>query len=376
MGRTGKKLQTQVVRDIIYQVAKHNGIKLYKGQKKLISLILLTLPPRPNACHLSRWCKHDVTILLSLYPQFSAEAAIVRPAIGKELLYILNIKEFNRLKELINLEKPENIRPQWIRKKSYALYLAIKRGFRDQQGEVDWQFVFGKLGVDKFFRRRLNSYGHDKKKIIAKLEAILEEKNPKTFSPNWIYINTHGLDKHIANSFHGWSDLAMQLSKKWQQRWIDPNRREIVFYEGREEFESLYEKYKRNIYCLYAAQNKKDEQKRNEIVKDFLVIAQRGNIQAWDLLFDSLKCTICVDKQMSSWQNFSDALNQRIRSAIINFNPLKGNNFYAYLFKGLRSALPAAASKEAFSLNERQRGRGNNGQEKSERMVFPNSNNY
>lgn len=352
MGREGKTISTAVVHKLIIKTAKRENIPLYKEQKKLISLILITLPKRPNPCYLARWCNHDVNGLIGLYPRLAADAAIIRKEVWKELLYLLNEKEFKRLAELLRHEKPENIRPQWVRDNSYALSLSIRRGFRDKEGGVDWPFIFGKLGVDNFLKKRLVSYHNDKKKIIARLEEILEAKNPKMFSPNWIYKNGEGLDHHIAKSFNGWSEMVSLMNEKWRARWISPDRKNIDYYEDRDEFNAVCSAYKDSLYLLYATESEKDMKRRNLILIDLVKIAQKGNSSAWDLLVDSIKLTVCADKKFEQWQNFGNSLTQRIRSAIVNFNLLKGDNFYAYLRKGLTNSFPSVANQEAFSLNE------------------------
>lgn len=354
MSRIGRALSPDFVSRLIIKTAAKGGIALDQRKWKIINSILSTLPLKPNPCHIAKWCNQKVKKGLAPFPEYKEEAGIICREVWKEVLYFLNEEEFHRLRALLKEKKISKPKPQWIRKNSYALYLSIKRGFRNAKGGIDWKFVFDKLDIQKFSYRRLIKYGGDKNKIIKRLSDLLESENPPFFSPNWINKHSGSLDEQIRTVFKDdWDGVIQRLDKKWHDKWrYKGTIKEVNFYKGTSEFRQLVKKHRHNLYTLYACLSKEDKRRRNLVALDFIAVAQEGNFLALNLLLDSLQLTIWAEEDFNGWRDFTVEMRDKIKRSIFLFDLLKGDNFYNYLRRSLLTSCLPWQGIQAFSLND------------------------
>ena len=354
MARRGKALSPDFVKRWIEESAAEEGIVLDRRKRKVIDSILLTLPRKPNPTWISTWCNSKVSSILSGFPEYEKEAHLIRLRVRKEILYFMNMEEFNRLADLLPRFKGAKLRPQWIRTESYALYLSVKRACRQADGSIDWEFVFNRLGAKKFSYRRLIKYGRDKKKIIQRLTELLEKENPVIFSPAWVTIYSGSIVKQISDVFKSdWHEVISKLDKKWQNKFTHRQFfTEVKFYKGTAEFRALVKKHRYYLYALYSAPGRTEKKIRNVIVIDFIAAAQKGNKLALHLLLDSLILTVQVDKQFKGWNGFDCVLRDKITSCVFLFDKRKGADFFAYLYKALRFSSLPIQGVNSFSLND------------------------
>ncbi|HBA36324.1 TPA: hypothetical protein DCZ15_00445 [Candidatus Falkowbacteria bacterium] len=354
MSRTGKALSPDFVSRCIIKAAAKEGIVLNQKKWKIINSILSTLPTKPNPCHIAKWCNLKVKEALAPFSEYKEEADIICREVRKEILYFLNEEEFSRLANLLKEKKISKPMPQWIRNNSYALYLSIKRGFRNADNGIDWKFVFDKFDIQKFSYRRLIKYGGDKDKIIKRLSDLLEKENPPFFSPNWIERHNGSLDKQIGIVFkNDWDQVISRLDKKWHDKWRYKGAvKEVNFYKGTSEFRRLVKKHQHELYTLYACLNKEDKRKRNLVALDFIAAAQEGNLLSLNLLLDSLQLTVWAEEDYNGWRDFTVEMREKIKRSIFLFDLLKGDNFYNYLRRTLLTSCLPLQGIHAFSLND------------------------
>jgi len=352
MARTGRAISPRRVRRWINQAASEAGIEIDDRKKRVINSILATMPTKhPNPTNIVIWSNRQVTRILSKFPEYKAEADLIRLRVRQEILYFMNEPEFQRL--AILAQGAGKLRPHWIRQNAYALYLSTKRFSRRPDGQIDWQFVFDRLSVKKFSYRALRSYGGDKEKIIAGLKELLEAEDPAVFNPNWVYRHSGSVAKQISTVFKSdWAEVLSHLDEKWRDRFTHKRfPREIKFYRGKREFAALVKKHRGNLYPLYSTLDRADRHLRNAVALDFIAAAQKGNKLALDFLLDCLTMTVQADEQFNLWIGFEDLRLAKIKSCIFLFDIRKSPNFFAYLAKSLRMASLPFRGKEKFSLN-------------------------
>lgn len=353
MARTGRALAPDLVKRWINESAVKEGIALDEKKISVIDSILATLLPQPNPTHISIWCNHQVKDILAAFPGYQAEARILCIQVRKEILYFLNEEEFKRLSVLLTEEKIKKIQPQWIRQKSYGLYLSIKRAFRTIDGKIDWQFVFDRLGTKKFSYRDKQSYLGDKGKIISRLTELLEKEEPSIFNPTWITKRSGSIVKQIDIVFeNNWSEVVSLLGAKWSSRFTHQRiPKEIKVYKGTAEFRKFIKENGRKLYVLYSAANAQEKKTRNQLALGLIDLSQKGNKMAFDFLVDSLMLTIQVDDSFIAWHGFEFFMKDKIRSCIFLFDERKGANFFNYLYTALRRAVLPIRGINSFSIN-------------------------
>lgn len=353
MARTGKALPPEFVRKWIYESAAQEQVALDEKKINIIDSILATLLPKPNPTWIATWCNRDVSRILASYPEYQAEATILRLQVKKEILYFLNEDEFKRLAQLLVEQKIKKPEPNWIRGESYGLYLAIKRGFRTRDNKIDWQFIFDRLGTKKFSYRNPQSYLGDKNKIIFCLRALLEKEDPIVFNPAWITRKSGSLIKQIDIVFkNDWPNVVSLLGDKWISRFTHQNiPKNIKFYKGTAEFRTFIKKHRVNLYVLYAAPSNKEKGVRNQLAMELVQLSQKGNQLAFDFLVDGLMLTIQVNNSFVAWTGFDSILRDKIRSCVFLFDERRGVNFFNYLYTALLRAILPIKGVNSFSLN-------------------------
>lgn len=227
MPREGKKIPPELVRGLIEKSAEAHEIPIAKVEQEIIDRLITQLPEAPNSAHLSRWCNSRVQKILEEYPDHRNQSAQVKLDVGKELQYFLDRTRFEALKQKIIEEGPETLNPAWIRERDYGLSLSIRRYYKTIDGDVDWDFIARKLGVeDKFVAREKIEWKKEKRDPLDALRDLLESEDPKTFSPNWIFGHPTmsklyaQIREHYTIEKNGidWPTVLDKLGEKWRKR--------------------------------------------------------------------------------------------------------------------------------------------------------------
>jgi len=226
MSREGFKLEKKEIREIINSEIEKHGISINEKENYIVNNIVDSCPSSPNTTHLLIWCNNKVSKELDKYPDMNEDIKEIRNEVGKELRYKLDKDRFQELKERIEIEKPEIVTPQWIRSRFYALSLSIRRGYKNIDGSIDWDFISKKLNIENiFYVQNKESWNNDKEKIINSLNNLLEEKSPIVFSPDWIDKYGSGIHHQLKINFKtedgktDWDTIKNLLNEKWQKRW-------------------------------------------------------------------------------------------------------------------------------------------------------------
>lgn len=230
MSREGLPISQNHVKELINQSAEKHEITLGGLENSIIDEILKTLPPNPNTAHLSTWCNNKVNDVLKKYPELESLAEKIRNDVGKELRYYLDQDKFKELKNQINddIKNNKKINPAWIREKNKALSLAIRRGYKNLDGTIDYKFIFDKLEVGNNFSYQDREYNNPtREEVLDDLIVLLEEKNPITFNTEWITQNSEPIIKQLRKLFKNketgdieWNNFKEMLGKKWAKRWV------------------------------------------------------------------------------------------------------------------------------------------------------------
>jgi hypothetical protein len=235
MAREGIPVSPEQVKNLIQESAYKHEVTLGEFEDSVVKEILETLPPNPNTTHLAIWCNKYVESALEKAPQLSHVAEKIRNDVGKELRYMIDKERFDVLKDLVEKENPEVINTAWVRSRNRALSLAIRRGYKNLNGEVDWDFIAKKLGVqDKFLYKKKEYNNPTKEEVIKDLKDLLEEENPEAFSITWITEQSGPLAYQLKKLFQNedqqkdWTDLLEYLGEKWSTRWAYAENKELL----------------------------------------------------------------------------------------------------------------------------------------------------
>jgi len=322
MPREGFNLKKEEVKDIIYKETEKHNISIDDKGKELVERIVASCPSSPNTAYLLRWCNNEVSKELNSLPDLNEDILEIRNNVGKELRYKLDQERFKELIERINLEKPKVITPEWIRGRFYALSLSIRRGYKNLDGTIDWDFIANKLGItDRFSIQKKEYWNNDKEKIIGSLKSFLEKEKPLVFSPNWIYENNIQISHQIVNNFRteddrvDWDTVISLLDENWQQRWNNfrsensPRERNMPILELAENVIRLFEKEKPiKISPTWIAK---------KLPNDYAVILKRISGE---------------NKEIKNWQFFIDLLPSDIAKKWVrrkNIKELLPENLYS-----------------------------------------------
>lgn len=193
------------------------------------------------------------------------------------------------------------------------------------------------------------------KLAVKKLNKILKQKDPLTFSSSWIYENCPNVYKYISKNVRteygtiDWDQVTTHLNRKFQKRWIRYKRKSVREYENQSEVDIILTKYKEKLYAFIAIQNSEDTILRDKIIISLTRMSQKGNITAKQELVSWLRYIAddWIDRYpcMSRWRVYPGAINERISRCIILYRYT--GTFLGYMYKTLEysaKALPPVCS--------------------------------
>ena len=181
------------------------------------------------------------------------------------------------------------------------------------------------------------------RKASKKLNIILKEKQPESFSSSWIFSNAQSvyhfvrLNHRTENGDIDWDVITKSFSRRYQKRWCRYNRKYIKTYADQEEVNRILERHQKKLYVLMAPTNEKERNLRNRIIISFVRIAQKGNTLAQDEAVTWVSCILedWIDKywQICRWKGYTDEVNEKIIGCVRRYRYT--GSFIGYLFKTL-----------------------------------------
>lgn len=240
----------ETVNKSIHEVIDKENLNLSELENEIVREIVSSFPKTPTGLSFARWCKYTVGDLIKKIPESRYEDAYkIKNTIGKEIRYILESDEFDRVREIIDSEHPKSISPSWILKYSKPFFQIVNAGYRTTDGEVDWRFIADKLNIsDQFKFVEDNDFGEKTKEVARMVLDMLEKDKPEKFNSGWIKKRDVNLAARILNQpFRDeegnvdWSPIISMLPEEWKNRWESQRNMSVerVAYEIRK----LDEKY-------------------------------------------------------------------------------------------------------------------------------------
>ena len=157
----------------------------------------------------------------------------IRPEVKKGLTFEERISEIEKVLE----EKgPESFGPRWLVKNCFSEYRYFFKNLESKNGVVDWSKVINKL-PEKWQKRWFvleSKRGFDLEGRIQELISVLEEKDPNTFGPSWIFKNARSEHRYFITNLKSengvlkWNEIIEKLPEKWQKRWVYMETRDLL----------------------------------------------------------------------------------------------------------------------------------------------------
>lgn len=240
----------ETVNKSIHEVIDKENLNLSELENEIVREIVSSFPKTPTGLSFARWCKYTVGDLIKKIPEGRYEDAYkIKNTIGKEIRYILESDEFDRVREIIDREHPKSISPSWILKYSKPFFQIVNAGYRTTDGEVDWRFIADKLNIsDQFKFVEDNDFAEKTKEVARMVLDMLEKDKPEKFNSGWIKKRDVNLAARILNQpFRDeegnvdWSPVISMLPEEWKNKWESQRNMSVerVVYEIRK----LDEKY-------------------------------------------------------------------------------------------------------------------------------------
>lgn len=178
---------------------------------------------------------------------------------------------------------------------------------------------------------------------IQQLNNILEEKQPASFSPSWVYQNSPKIYGYIWRNIRtesgtiDWDTVTRSLDRSFSKRWTRYRYKQVRPYECRNEVQVLLGKYKDKLYTFLGYAEDGDKAIQDKMVIRLVRIGQKGNILAQEELINWVTYITndWIDKypQMWRWKGYEDQIPDKIRGCIRCYRYT--GSFLGYLFRTL-----------------------------------------
>lgn len=196
--------------------------------------------------------------------------------------------------------------------------------------------------------------------VVTKLNKLLEQNSPRTFSSAWILKRAPGcyrfIRKHIRSEVGriDWDKITYALEPKHQRLWTPLKRRKAKPYRDREEVGLILNKYGNKLYVFIAPADAIDLQIRDTIAVALVRVAQAGNVLAATEVVELVSYTIggWLDnhRYISRWRGREDEIREQLEGCIRRYR--YSGSFLRYVFRTLECAGRGIVSLHACSLDE------------------------
>lgn len=180
-------------------------------------------------------------------------------------------------------------------------------------------------------------------KAIQKLNLLLEEKNPETFTSSWIFSQSPSLYSYFTKNFRtengsvDWDAVTEKIDRRYAKRWLRYRRKKISFYAKQEEVDKILVKYKDKLHLFIVQGTPKEQEVCNRMTIALVRLAQKGNTCARDELVSWITYIVndWIDRypQIYKWGGYSDEVTGHIVGCALRYRYT--GSFLGYLFKTL-----------------------------------------
>jgi hypothetical protein len=255
---------------------------------------------------------------------------------------------------LLEKENPDYFHPLWITSHNRKLSGYILRHFRNEEG-IDWKRLLDYLPIEWQERWRIFPNIPNPEEVKAELADLLNEQNPKYFSPTWIAEHNNSLYQRITRMFRNekgfvdWDAVNNALPEEDRAKWSKQRTYEESVpdktYENAEQVKDALGSYSDKLYTFYGAVDPEDENIRNEICDILVRLSQKGNLSAEKLLVDNMTYVafnwIEEKETLRNIRYHMAEIPELIRKAVYRFNAdhaARKTPFAGYLFAQLKIA--------------------------------------
>jgi len=178
---------------------------------------------------------------------------------------------------------------------------------------------------------------------IKILNKALDEKEPKTISASWIYINTPNVYRFIWKNVRietggiDWDRVTVRLGKTFQKRWIRYRYKQTKPYIKKEEVDIVLNKYKDKLYTFISTATAEDKKIQDKLVISLVRLGQKGNVSAQQELIKWVSYAVddWIDRypQIYKWRGYREELENKIKGCVRGYRYT--GSFLGYLFRTL-----------------------------------------
>jgi len=200
----------------------------------------------------------------------------------------------------------------------------------------------------------------DFEKAIKQLVNKIEELEPGSISPSWVYQQTPTSyryfykHKKCSLGYVNWDMITKSLPYEHQRKWCLMKSRKRTQYSNEQELQKLVDEYRKKLYVFVCATTKEEHKCRDMISIRFVRVAQTGNHLVWEYLYSILvqmvNDWIFDYKSLHALSGYNDLVENKIRVCIKRFR--YAGSITTYLFHTLQYTILGLRPIKAFSLNE------------------------
>ncbi len=194
--------------------------------------------------------------------------------------------------------------------------------------------------------------------IIRKINFHINKKKPPIINEKWIKKNSPASYKFILENDIDWDTLTINIDKSFQSRWNKTSKRKRyykqVFYEDKNELDTILNTHKDKLYTFVSRVNKEDELICDRISILLVRLAQNGNTLAileiknlYVFIFDKW---LEESKPLKRWRGYENEMRDLLEKCIFRYR--YSGSFIGYLYRTLQLSALALELLEAYSLDD------------------------
>lgn len=159
-----------------------------ESEKKILNEMLSSVPEELTMTQLTRWCKYDVEKILSEHKgeYNEAHAALLRNRARNILILKIYRDDWEKLKQIYKETRPARVDRNWFKEQNRELFITLSRKIRDLDGNPDWSFLFGDLGVPADRIDYTKQIHWTRELVLNKITDLVRNLKPKYWHVYWV----------------------------------------------------------------------------------------------------------------------------------------------------------------------------------------------
>lgn len=149
-------------------------------------------------------------------------------------------------------KNPENFGPRWLRDNAHSEYRYLEKVLPKEGTSIVWDSVLELLPQEwsEKWQYHESKRGYSFEERVNEVLKILEEKNPRKFSPSWLIKNAPSEHLFFATNLKtdngqvDWKTLINLLPEVWRDRWTFTEKRDLSGNNAIVELTSLVHDFK------------------------------------------------------------------------------------------------------------------------------------